>query len=111
MANTMVLPAGLRYQTELATNAASLKAVGVEVDSSTLSEVSASIQALRAGIASLRSELAHKGGSTVEEEAEHAGKGLLPAMSEVRAAADELETLIADDLWPLATYQEMLFIL
>jgi len=111
MANTMVLPAGLRYQTELATNAASLKAVGVEVDSSTLNEVSASIKALRAGIASLRSELAHKGASTVQEEAEHAGKGLLPAMSEVRAAADELETLIADDLWPLATYQEMLFIL
>ena len=29
----------------------------------------------------------------------------------VRAAADELEGLVADDLWPLATYQEMLFIL
>ena len=32
-------------------------------------------------------------------------------MAAVRAAADELETLVADDLWPLATYQEMLFIL
>jgi glutamine synthetase len=29
----------------------------------------------------------------------------------MRAAADTLETLVADDLWPLATYQEMLFIL
>ena len=29
----------------------------------------------------------------------------------VRHAADELETLVADDLWPLPTYQEMLFIL
>jgi glutamine synthetase len=35
----------------------------------------------------------------------------LPAMKVVRAAADELETMVADDLWPLATYQEMLFIL
>jgi glutamine synthetase len=35
----------------------------------------------------------------------------LPAMSTVRTAADELETLVADDLWPLATYQEMLYIL
>jgi glutamine synthetase len=26
-------------------------------------------------------------------------------------AADTLETLIADDLWPLPTYQEMLYIL
>jgi glutamine synthetase len=32
-------------------------------------------------------------------------------MNAVRAAADELEALVADDLSPLATYQEMLFIL
>ena len=44
-------------------------------------------------------------------EAEHCRDALSPAMSAVRAAADELETLVADDLWPLATYQEMLFIL
>ena len=33
-----------------------------------------------------------------------------PAMSAVRSAGDHLETLVADDLWPLPTYQEMLFI-
>jgi glutamine synthetase len=32
-------------------------------------------------------------------------------MAAVRGAADSLETLVADDLWPLPTYQEMLFIL
>jgi glutamine synthetase len=32
-------------------------------------------------------------------------------MAAVRTAADSLETLVADDLWPLPTYQEMLFIL
>jgi glutamine synthetase len=32
-------------------------------------------------------------------------------MAAVRTAADTLETLVADDLWPLPTYQEMLFIL
>ncbi len=31
-------------------------------------------------------------------------------MLAVRATADELEGIVADDLWPLATYQEMLFI-
>ena len=45
------------------------------------------------------------------KEAEHAQEGLLPAMATVRAAADDLEAMVADDLWPLATYQEMLFIL
>jgi len=111
MANTTILPAALRYQTELATNLGSLKAIGAEIDSSTLDEVSASIKSLRLGIAGLRAELAHKGASTIQEEAGHAGSGLLPAMSAVRAAADELESLVADDLWPLATYQEMLYIL
>jgi glutamine synthetase len=110
MANTVVLPAALRYQTELATNIASLRAVGAEVDTSTLDEVSASIKELRSGIAALRPELA-RGGGSVQEEAEHAGKKLLPTMGSIRTAADVLETLVADDLWPLATYQEMLFML
>ncbi len=111
MANTVVLPAALRYQTELAANVAGLHAVGIEGDTATLDEVSSAITALRAGIAARRNELAHEGAGTTEEEAAHAGKRLLPAMDAVRAAADELEGLVADDLWPLATYQEMLFML
>src|SRR5579862_188228 len=59
MASTVVLPAALRYQTELATNVASLKAAGAEADSSTLDEVSAAIKALRAGIVKLREEIGH----------------------------------------------------
>jgi glutamine synthetase len=31
-------------------------------------------------------------------------------MLEVRQYADALEGLVADDLWPLPTYQEMLYI-
>lgn len=111
MANTVVLPAALRYQTELATNVAGLRAVGIEGDTATLDEVTSASAELRSGIGTLRSELAHDGADTSEKEAEHARKGLLPAMETVRTAADELETLVADDLWPLATYQEMLFML
>ena len=44
------------------------------------------------------------------EEAAHA-QSLLPKMDAVRAAADTLEGVVADDLWPLPTYQEMLYIL
>ena len=32
------------------------------------------------------------------------------AMNEVRAIADKLEKLVADDLWPLPKYSEVLFI-
>ena len=111
MATTMILPAALRYQTELATNVASLQAVGVEADTDTLHEVSAVIGTLRAGILGLRGLLAAEDHASAEAEGAHAGGQLLPAIETVRAAADELESLVADDLWPLATYQEMLFML
>jgi len=111
IANTVILPAALRYQTELAANLASLKAIGAELDSTTLDEVSAAIKALRAGIATLRPEIEKDQDGSAEEQAAHIQGEILPAMNAVRAAADELETLVADDLWPLATYQEMLFIL
>jgi glutamine synthetase len=111
MANTVILPAALRYQTELAANLASLKAIGAELDTTTLDDVSAAIKALRAGIATLRATIGHDHEGTPEEQAAHIQGADLPAMDAVRAAADELETLVADDLWPLATYQEMLFIL
>jgi glutamine synthetase len=35
---------------------------------------------------------------------------ILPAMLKVRGTVDELEGLLPDDIWPLPTYQEMLFI-
>jgi glutamine synthetase len=111
MANTVILPAALRYQTELAANLASLKAIDAELDTTTLDEVSASLKTLRAGIATLRAAIGHDHEGSAEEQATHIRDNDLPAMNAVRAAADELETLVADDLWPLATYQEMLFIL
>jgi glutamine synthetase len=111
MATTLVLPAAIRYQTELAGNLASLQAIGLTGDDSTLAEVSSALAGLRAGLAKLRHELGSKVGKKAEAHAQHAQGSLLPAMAAVRAASDQLESLVADDLWPLATYQEMLYIL
>jgi glutamine synthetase len=110
MASTVILPAAVRYQTELATNVASLTAVGIEPDTTDLDSLTSQITGLRAGIAGLKAALAHEGDDT-EEEATHAGQVLLPAMATLRGPADALEAMVADDLWPLPTYQEMLFIL
>lgn len=90
---------------------ASLKNIGVEADTETLVEVSAGIKALRAAIPTLRAAMAHDHDGTAEEEAANLQGKYLPAMNAVHAAADGLEGLVADDVWPLATYQEMLFIL
>ncbi len=35
---------------------------------------------------------------------------VIPAMTAVRSVADTLERIVADDLWPLPKYSEMLFV-
>ncbi len=111
VATTSVLPAAVRYQTELALNVGALKAAGVDADVATLEAVSGPLADLRAAITTLRDALAADAGETPLEEGQHAQAALLPAMAAVRSAVDTLEGVVADDLWPLPTYQEMLFIL
>ncbi|MCH9723148.1 MAG: glutamine synthetase III [Actinomycetia bacterium] len=108
--STVILPAAIRYQTELAQNVAAMKAAGFPAQTSLLEQVSAPVADLTGAIADLRAALAaHSEGSLAE--ALYARDELLPAMAAVRAAADALEGVVADDLWPLPTYQEMLYIL
>ena len=107
---TAVLPAAVRYQTEMATNLSALKAAGVETDSAPLAELSGLVADLRGALGTLKAALAVPGGSA-EEVAKHSQTALIPAMGGVRAVSDKLEAIVADDLWPLPTYQEMLFIL
>jgi len=109
--STAILPAAVRYQTELAANVAALKAAGVDADLSSLEAVSAPLADLRSALGKLKDALAEDAGHEALDEAKHARDSLLPAMSAVRAAADILEEVVADDLWPLPTYQEMLFVL
>ena len=60
-------------------------------------------------IQELEAAMAHSDHGLLKE-AEHMCYTVQPAMLKVRNAADDLEALVADDLWPLPTYQEMLFI-
>ena len=111
LGSTVVLPAAVRYQTELAVNVGALKAAGVDADLSSLEAVTSPLGDLRAALATLGAALADGAAEEAFDEALHARDVLLPAMAAVRAAADALEGIVADDLWPLPTYQEMLFIL
>lgn len=111
LGSTVILPAAVRYQTELAQNVATLKAAGVDADLTLLQSISAPLGELSAGLAALKSALSDHSAESALAEATHAKESLLPAMAAVREAADQLEGLVADDLWPLPTYQEMLYIL
>ena len=108
---TVILPAATRYQTELAQNVATLKAAGMEPSMAALESVSAPLADLSAALATLKAALSDHSAESALDEAAHAQEALLPAMDAVRSAVDTLESVVADDLWPLPTYQEMLYIL
>ena len=111
MGTTMVLPSVIRYQTELAGNIAALKAAGIEGDLTMLKSVTALVNELSAALTSLNGAIAADAGHELTDEAKYALNTIIPAMGAVRAAADKIETVVADDLWALPTYQEMLHIL
>jgi glutamine synthetase len=109
IARTKIFPAAVRYQTELAQNVASMKAIGKKPATDVLDTVTEAIAALLTAIETLektRTEHIHD----LAKEAGHCRHKVLPAMLDARKAADALEAIVAEDLWPLPTYEEMLFI-
>jgi glutamine synthetase len=110
ISKTQILPAALRFQTELANNVVALKAAGVSADSSLLTKISGLVTDLTGSVAALEKAAAHHGASSLFEEAKYFRDALLPAQLKVREVADTLEGLVPTDIWPLPTYQEMLFI-
>lgn len=111
MARTMVLPAAVRYQGELASSLANLKAIGIESDHATILQMTDLIGSLQDSVAELVALKANENDAADVAAHCHFVKDLiLPKMLEVRKIVDALEDIVADDLWPLPTYQEMLFI-
>ena len=110
IAKTSILPAALRYQTELATNAAAVKAAGLATDTTVLKQVSDLVAKLQAGLITLEAASGKHVTEGALAEAKHFCTAVIPAMLKVREAVDSLETVMDDDLWPLPTFQEILFI-
>jgi len=101
MARTMILPAATRHLAEL--RAAEVPAL--------VDETAALVDELFAAIGTL--EKANAGESNrggVLNHAKYMRDQVIPAMEATREVADRLEGIVADDLWPLPKYQEMLFI-
>jgi glutamine synthetase len=110
LAKQFVLPAAYRYQGELASTSASLKTIGKTPDTSSLNEVTDLVAQLESRIKGLEAAIGHESKGGILDHAKHFRDEVIPAMSLVRETADKLETIVADDLWPLPTYREMLFI-
>jgi glutamine synthetase len=102
IARTMLLPASARHLTMLLE--AQLPALATET-SDLLEQFTDAIRELEA--ANRAENQPH------DDVLAHAGymhDTVLPAMDAVRSSADRLERVVADDLWPLPKYSEILFI-
>jgi glutamine synthetase len=111
MGRTQIFPAAVRYQGQLAATCNDLKAVGYTFDTDTLDTVTELIKQLQDSLNALEHKMhgRHSAKGLIAE-AKYFHEAVRPAMQDVRKAADSLEGYVADDLWPLPTYQEMLFI-
>jgi len=111
MGKTMILPACLRYQGEVATAVNATKAAGVDCTAQydLLKELTATLTSFQKALATLDKAVQHHAEGDAFSHAKHMRDTVLPKMAELRTAADALETMVADDLWPLPTYREMLF--
>ena len=106
----MVFPAAVSYQQRLAGTAESLKTLGLSHCTTILEEVTRMLSALQPAMSSLEAVLSASEDGSVHDHAKHARDDIIPAMAKVREIVDRLEGFVADELWPLPTYQEMLFI-
>ena len=108
MADTQIYPAAVAHQTMLADNCLKLRELGLTCDDESLTHITELSSKLREASKHLKAVMAHKSEETLAE-ATHCCEEIIPAMEALRTVADSIEEMVADDLWPLPTYQEMLF--
>ncbi|GIW85058.1 MAG: glutamine synthetase [Gemmataceae bacterium] len=112
MARTMILPAALEYQGRVAQTVATVKSAGIDpaAQAEHLRELTEAISHFQAAIAALDKAVHYHPEGDAYAHAKYVRDAVLPKMAELRKWGDTLETLVADELWPLPTYREMLFI-
>jgi glutamine synthetase len=100
IAKTMILPAALRYLALIAESR--VEGIG--------NETRALVEELDEALRKLGAANAYPDDLEGMDLAIHARDKQVAGMAKVREAADKLEKVVADDLWPLPKYEEMLFI-
>ncbi len=100
IARTMILPAAVRYLTECKT--AGMTSLASELKSAN-DELIKRLKLLE------KANSSHPAAEGLKH-AQYMRDKVIPAMDRTRETADLLEGLVADDLWPLPKYSEMLFI-
>jgi len=110
MAKTAIYPAATRYLTDLAMASSSAADMGVEMDNSVAAGVAENINGMMAAVSKLEEAMAKEDHASEEEHMQFCAQTIRGLMDDARTHVDALEGVVADDLWPLPTYQEMLYI-
>ncbi len=111
MANRYILPAALRYQTEVGQSAAAVRAGGgTSVETKKLLvRLTKLVDGFRRQTEVLAAAL-EKNDSSSEKHAKHMRDVIVPAMVKLREVGDAIEVVVPHETWPLPTYREMLFV-
>jgi glutamine synthetase len=105
IARTMILPATTQYLSQLSDASSASRGIN---------EICEKVAGLADGLVDAIHGLEHAQhdaheADTVEKEARAFVDHVIPAQGVLRDVADELETLVSDELWPLPKYRELLF--
>ena len=114
MANKQLIPAATAYMSDVASAAAAKMAVSEKLSckaenkvleklSAATDEMSDAVDALDAAVESAESET-----DNLEKAKAYRDK-VLPAMADLRTAADAAEVVCGEDYWPLPSYSKMLY--
>lgn len=103
MATTMIYPAAVSYLSSIAST-------GITLENSPATKVAATASAMMASVDKLSAALETEGFDSTEAHLQFLAGEVRGLMDEVRDSADTLESLVADGMWPLPKYREMLFI-
>jgi glutamine synthetase len=104
IARTQLVPAAVKYLGQLGGASKSKGAVKLSEQVAGLTD---SLLDKVEALAKAQHAAHHAGG--LHAEAKAFKESVIPAQDALRAVADELETLVDDDLWPLPKYRELLF--
>jgi len=110
MAKTSIYPAAMSYLSSLSDTLTKLSALKIEASPEQATKVAGLAKSMMASVAKLTEVTAKHDFESIEGHLTYGAKTIKPLMDDVRKYADLLEAEVADEDWPLPTYQEMLFV-
>jgi len=110
MAKTLIYPSASQYLAELSVTHTSMADLGIEMNNAVVSTIAQETNAMLTTVAELQAAVEKHDFDSIEAHMKFCANEIRSLMDKVRSHVDMLEGEVADDLWPLPKYREMLFI-